>query len=218
MKRTATLTILVAMTAVAAQAAAAEPELGERGHFTLSAERLFGYAHSNTGTTIANGVELSDSTDSFTLFTNPRSGTATGYGWPRIAFDAFVARGLSVGGSLGIVYVAPDAGDSITGFLVAPRVGYTIRLGASHLWIWPRLGFTYAQMSTNPAGAGADFTVKAYALTAEVPFAIAVAPPVMLHLGPTFDLGVGGSTSVGGASADSTTNDFGVYAGLAIVL
>lgn len=217
MGRTAIWTIVVAMTAVASPAAAAEPELGDSGHFTLSAERLFGYAHSTTGTTIAAGVEVTDSNDSFTLFTSPLSGEATRYGWPRIAFDAFVARGFSVGGALGIVHFAPDDGDSITGFIVAPRAGYAARLG-SRLWIWPRLGFTYAQLSTNPDGAGADLTATAYALTAEVPFAIAVAPRVVLHLGPTFDLGLGGSTSAGGLSADSSTNDFGVYAGLAIVL
>jgi hypothetical protein len=205
------------MTAVASQAAAAEPELGESGHFTLSAERLFGYVHSTTDTTIISGVQATQSTDSITLFASPAGGTSTGYGWPRLAFDGFVGRGLSIGGSLGIVHVSRDQGDSITGFLVAPRVGYAAHLGNSRFWLWPRLGFTYVQSSTNPDN-GADITLKAYALTAEVPFAIAVGPRVMLHLGPTFDLGIGGSASAGAGSLDSSTNDFGIYAGLAIVL
>jgi hypothetical protein len=211
-------TIVFAMTAVASQAAAAEPDLGDTGHFVLSAERLFGYAHSTTETTIVGGVQATQSTDTISLFTNPLSGLSTGYGWPRLAFDGFVARGFSIGGALGIVHVAPDGEDSVTGFLVAPRVGYAAHLGNSRFWLWPRLGFTYAQLSTNPANGGGDLTVKAYALTAEVPFAIAVAQRVVLHLGPTFDLGIGGSTSAGAGSLDSSTNDFGIYAGLAIVL
>ena len=217
MQRTVTWTLVFVMAAIAGEAAAAEPELGDRGRFTLSAERLFGYVHSTTDTTIGGGIQTTESTDSFTLLTNPAGGLYTGYGWPRIAFDAFVARGVSLGGSLGIAHVAPDQGDSITGFLVAPRVGYALHLG-SRLALWPRLGFTFAQVSTNPAGAGADITVKAYAVTLEAPLAIFLAPRVALHLGPAFDLGVGGSTSAGGASTDSSTNDFGVYAGLLIIL
>jgi hypothetical protein len=217
MRRTVTLTIAFVVAAVAGPAAAAEPELGERGRFTLSAERLFGYVHSTTDTTIGGGIQTTESTDSFTLLTNPASGLYTGYGWPRLAFDAFVARGVSVGGALAIAHVAPDEGDSITGFLVAPRVGYALRLG-SHFALWPRVGFTYTQVSTNPAGAGADLTVKAYAITLEAPFAIAIGPRMALHLGPAFDIGVGGSTAAGGGSLDSSTTDLGVHAGLLIVL
>jgi hypothetical protein len=209
------LAIVCATAAIPKQASAAEPALGDRGHFVLSAERLFGYVHSTAETTTAGGVETSQSTDSFTLFTSP-AGVSTGYGWPRIALDAFVARGISLGGSLGMVHLSPDGGDSITGFIVAPRVGYAARLGA-RVAIWPRLGFTYVQLSTNPAGAAADVTLKSYAITAEVPFALFVTPGVALTIAPTFDLGIGGSRSLGGASVDSQVNDFGVHAGLFVV-
>ncbi len=217
MRRTLSWTIVCAVAALARQAAAAEPELGDKGRFVLSAERLFGYVHSTVGTTTAGGIEASQSTDTFTLLTSPVGAVYTGYGWPRIAFDAFVARGISIGGALGMVHAAPDGGDSITGFVVAPRVGYAGRLGA-HVAIWPRLGFTYTQLSTNPAGGGADITLTAYAITAEVPVAFIVAPRVALTLGPTFDLGIGGSRSLGGASVDSQVNDFGIQAGLLVVL
>jgi len=217
MRRAATWMIAFVVAAVAREAVAAEPALGDTGHFALSAERLFGYAHSSSDTTITSGVQTTQSTDSFTLFTSPAAGASTGYGWPRIAFDAFVARGVSVGGALGIAHIAPDNGDSLTGFLVAPRAGYALRL-TPHLFLWPRLGFTYRQYSTNPADGGADLTVSAYAITLEAPLAIAVAPRVALQLSPTFDIGVGGSTSLGGASVDSSTTDFGVFAGLLILL
>jgi hypothetical protein len=215
MRPTLALAIVCATVAVAKQAAAAEPALGDRGHFVLSAERLFGYVHSTAGTTTAGGIETSQSTDSFTLFTSP-AGASTGYGWPRIALDAFVARNISLGSALGIVHVSPEGGNSITGFIVAPRIGYAARLG-SHVAIWPRLGFTFVQLSTNPAGAGADVALKSYALTAEVPVALFVTPDVALTIGPTFDLGIGGSRSIGGGSADSQTNDFGVHAGMIVV-
>jgi hypothetical protein len=217
MRRTATWMIVFVLALAANEAMAAEPELGDTGHFVLSAERLFGYAHATSDTTIVSGVQTTDSTDSFTLFTSPISGTATGYGWPRIAFDGFVARGVSIGGALGIVHVSPENDDSLTGFMVAPRAGYALRL-TSHLYLWPRIGFTYAQFSTNPPGGGDGFTVKSYAITLDAPIAIAVAPRVALHLSPTFDLGIGGSTAVGDASVDSSRSDYGAYAGLMIVL
>jgi hypothetical protein len=217
MRPTLALAIVCATVAIAKRAPAAAPELGDRGHFVLSAERLFGYVHSTTGTTTAGGLETSRSTDSFTLLTSPAGVSTTGYGWPRIALDAFVARNISLGGSLGIVHLSPDGGDSITGFIVAPRIGYAGRL-TSHLAIWPRLGFTYVQLSTNPAGGGPDITLKSYALTAEVPVALFVTPGVALTIGPTFDLGIGGSRSLGGASVDSQVNDFGIQAGLLVVL
>ena len=65
---------------------------------------------------------------------------------------------------------------------------------------------------------GADITISAYALTMEVPVAFIVAPRVALLVGPTFDLGIGGSRSLGGASVDSQVNDFGIQAGLLVVL
>jgi hypothetical protein len=210
------MAVAFAVLAVAGPTSAAEPELGDAGHLAVSAERLFGYVHSTVGTSLGGGVTLDQSADSFTLFTNPTA-IATGYGWPRIAFDAFVARHISVGASLGIFHASQDGGDSITGFLVAPRAGYAFRL-TSRLSIWPRLGFTYAQSSLDPAGGAPETTIKAYALTLEVPLAIQLVPRVSMLLAPTFDLGVGGSISAGAGSADRTENDFGIQAGLLLFL
>ena len=44
-----------------------------------------------------------------------------------------------------------------------------------------------------------------------------VTPDVALTIRATFDLGIGGSRWIGGASVDSQTNDFGVNAGLLVV-
>ena len=148
---------------------------------------------------------MTDSTDSFTLFTNPVSGEATGYGWPRIAFDAFVARGFSVGGSLGIVHFAPDDGDSITGFLVAPRAGYAVRLGSHALDLAAARVHVYAVVD-QPGRRGRGHHRQGLRAHRGGPVRDFAAPRVVLHLGPTFDLGVGGSTSVGGASVDSKVN------------
>jgi hypothetical protein len=195
----------------AGRARAQDAEFGDLGHVAISAERLFGYVHTSETTTVA-GVDTSRSNDSFSLFSNPFGGIATGYGWPRLAVDVFAARGLSVGAAAGFFHVSTN-NTSLNGFLLAPRIGYATNLGG-RAFFWPRGGMTYAHASSSAGSGALTSTGSVFALTLEAPLAIVATPHVAFLVGPTFDLGLSGSTTTGGAKVDSKTTDFGVQAGL----
>ncbi len=198
----------------AGRVAAQEPAFGDAGHLAISADRLFGFVHSKRTQTMA-GVTMSESLDSVTLFTNPLGG-ASGYAWPRIAFDGFVTRGLSIGGSLGYFNFSPSSG-SLSGFLVAPRIGYAVRLGPA-VSIWPRGGITYLSVSSESGTGGSTSTVSAVALTLEAPLMFQAAPRAFILVGPTVDLGLSGSRSSGATSIDETITDFGFQTGLLLLI
>ena len=191
MKRTLTWTVACLLVLLAGRASAEEPTFGDAGHVAISAERLFGYVHASRTQTVA-GTEMTASQDYFTLLTNP-VGAVSGYGWPRIGIDAFVTRGLSIGGALGFFYLSDQVRDSSTGFLLAPRIGYALPVGPS-LAIWPRAGVSTWHVSNNPSGTGTDSSSSAVAVTIEVPVTILLAPRVAFTIGPTVDIGVGGSS------------------------
>jgi hypothetical protein len=169
---------------------------GDSGQFILSAERLFGYTYSRrTG---------NPSSNSFTLLSQPFGTGYYAYGSPRIGFDGFVAKSISLGGSLSF-FRTSEGDSSTTGFEVAPRIGYGMMVGP-WLGVWPRIGVTYVYASTNGP------SLKYLALTLEGLLAIVVAPHLVITFGPTLDLGLTGS--VGTTSIKNT--DVGVYFGLAI--
>lgn len=207
-------TIASAILLIAGTAGAQQPDLGETGRFALSAERLFGYVH--TSETISQGgVSTTQSADTFTLLTNPVGLISSGYAWPRIGFDAFIARNISLGGSVGYFNVSPSSG-SLSGFVFAPRVGYTAHIGP-RVSIWPRGGFTFEQ-ATSSDNAGNSTKQSLFALTLEAPLAIWMGPRFAIMVGPTLDLGLTGSRSSGGLSIDDTFTDFGIQAGLFVLL
>jgi hypothetical protein len=170
---------------------------GDSGQFVLSAERLFGYTYSHR-TGYAN-------MNSFTLLAQPLGTGVYAYGEPRIGFDGFVTKSISLGGSLSFFRTSASNDTSTTGFQVAPRIGYGMMVGP-WLGVWPRLGVTYVYASGNGA------TAKYLALTVEGLLAIVVAPHLVITFGPTLDLGLTGSA--GNTSIKNT--DVGVYFGLAI--
>ena len=214
MKRTIKWTIVGALMLVVGKASAQEPAFGDIGHVALSAERLFGYVHTKMSTT-ANGVDTNRSADTVSLIgSNPFGLLSTGYGWPRIAADAFVAKSISIGGALAFFNISPETG-SITGFLLAPRVGYAAFIGP-RLVLWPRGGITYEHVSTD--NGGITITQSLFALTIEAPLAFLVVPRVAFLVGPTLDLGLSGSTSSGGMSLDQKITDFGLQASLLVLL
>ena len=182
--------------AAAAPSSSGPTAFGDGGQFVLSAERLFGYTYSRR-TGFAN-------TNSFTLLAQPLGTGTYAYGAPRVGFDAFLTKSISLGGSLS--FFRTSAGNSsTTGFEVAPRLGYGMMVGP-WLGVWPRLGVTYVYASGNGA------TAKYLALTVEGLLAIVVAPHLVITFGPTLDLGLTGS--IGTTSIKNT--DVGAYFGLAI--
>jgi hypothetical protein len=165
------------------------------------------------------------------------AGVANVYSLPRIAFDFFPINGLSLGGSLALINISSKSktesqgisverdDGSIFGFRCSPRVGYAAMFSPK-VGIWPRGGITYLSMKTSSGDSSNDSsaTLSHVALTIEAPLVISPVPHTAIYVGPTLDLGLGGSnktsTDVGGttteSSVDRTGTDIGVQAGLGL--
>jgi hypothetical protein len=209
MNRALRWTLLFVVSSSSHRVWAQELEFGAAGHAAISAERLFGFVHT---TESENGG--SSSADTFTLLSNPTALIATGYSWPRIGVDVFVAPSVSLGAAASFFNISPSSG-SFSGFQLAPRVGYAVKAGP-RLAIWPRGGITYERASTDAGGTTA--TQSFLALTVEAPFVILVVPRAAIVVGPTLDLGLAGSASAGGVSTDQKFTDIGIQAGLLLFI
>lgn len=210
------LSFTFVLVSTADKAVAQEKTFGQRGQLVLSAERLTGFVHTRMTTSVG-GQSMSDSATTLTLLGNPLGLVASGYAWPRIALDGFVAENVSLGAAVTFFHVSPEEGSS-TGVVLAPRVGYSARL-SPRVAIWPRLGFTYARVSSSNDTVNLSSKQSLFALTVEAPIVISVVPQGAITVGPTLDLGLGGSRSqtVGGGgetSIDQKFTDFGIQAGL----
>jgi hypothetical protein len=185
---------------------------GDTGHVAISAERLFGFIHTEES---AGGTSVSANT--INLLSAPTAFIGTGYSWPRIGFDVFVAPSISMGIAASYFNVSQGTGTgSISGFQLAPRFGYAANVSPK-LSIWPRGGITY-EHATNDTGTGTTATQQFFALTLEAPFVILVVPRAAFLISPTLDIGLSGTISSGGASADQTFTDFGLQFGLLLFL
>jgi hypothetical protein len=166
-----------ASSAAAASAAAGPAAFGDAGQFVLSAEQLFGYSYSHSSATGAHA------TNTFSLLADPLGASGAAYMWPRLGFDYFVLRGISLGAAASFTRTTTGNTNN-TVFELAPRVGYDAAIGP-WLSVWPRLGFTYIHG-----------TFQQYsAISLEVPLVIAVAQHVAVLVTPTLDLGIAGSHS-----------------------
>jgi hypothetical protein len=211
---------------VAAPAVQAQ-DFGKEGQIAISAERLFGIAHTSQTDEIGDG-EFNRSHTSISLLTTPFNSTTptllpVGFSFPRVGGDYFVIDGLSLGGSLGVFTMSGEFenevmgetqdGDtgSVNGFLLAPRVGYAFMFSDT-FGIWPRGGITFLHAGYE-AEDNDEGSSSVWALTIEAPLVIAPLPHVAFTVGPTLDLGVTGSTELDPADADEPTvdNDFSVW-------
>jgi hypothetical protein len=179
-----------------ATAAAASPAgpagFGDAGQLVISSERLFGYSWRHRSQGAAH-----DSQSSFSLLANPEGIEAAGYTWPRLGFDYFFMKGISLGAAASF-FRQSGIGAALSGYEVAPRIGYATMVGP-WLGVWPRLGYTYVHAST----------VSFSAITAEVPLVIVAYPHLAFLVTPALDLGVSGT---GG----SKITDIGLTFGLAL--
>jgi hypothetical protein len=196
-------------------AAAQEPEgpgaFGDVGHFVLSGERLFGYVHTSVSES-QGGTSVDGSADSIAVLGSP--GANNEYSVPRLGFDFFVTQGLSLGGSIAYLHLSQEiASSSASGWtvLVAPRIGYALAAGPTAS-IWLRAGGTYRHADSSGT------TLNLYALTLEAPVVIRVGAHAALSIGPTVDIGLGGSTSSGSTNIDTKATEFGLQAGLLLYL
>ena len=184
-----------------ASAPAHARELGRAENLVLSADRLFGF-YLGQGSYEATGDTDTD-----------RSFSGIGLGWnttatplmsPRFSIDYLLTDQLSAGGSVGSYSTEVESVD-LTGFLLALRGGYILRLG--HHWhFWPRVGLSFFSVEAFAPAQSSQFAIDIEAL-------ISFAPDDSwsLLLGPTFDLGLGGEY----AGFDYTVYAFGITFGLA---
>jgi hypothetical protein len=191
-----------------------EPAFGANHQVVVTAERLFGFVHTSQTTTV-DGADTTMTGTEFSLFSNPLAAIAV-YSTPRLALDVFAVEHLSLGGSVGFFTFSQSGvgSNGVTGFLVAPRVGYAIPLSRV-VSFWPRVGLTYITLSGNGSGSGSSSLT---AVTVEAPFVFA-ARHVYVSVAPTLDLGVGGSSSAndglgGTASVSQKETDYGVQCAL----
>jgi hypothetical protein len=207
-----TVLLMSSLGALTARSQAEEVGFGAAHQLVISADRLFGYSHA-WETLSYRGVEQTGHSDNLSIFGSPITSLTASYSAPRLAFDGFVTDGFSIGGSVSYFWtsaksVAATSTSSIDGFMVMPRVGYALALGQS-VAIWPRVGFSYLHAS------GSGNTASLYAGTLEVPVVISLGPNVALLVGPTLDVGLGGSQSQNGLTLDDKETDLGVQFGIA---
>ncbi len=211
--------VLVAGARAHAQEEPLAPGFGEKGHFAIGGERMFGYVHVSQDQKSAGATTTTTTTfNSISLLGSPISSIASIYTYPRVGFDAFIAPSISLGGSLTYFHLSTSNSgndNTLSGFLVAPRVGFAARL-APAVWLWPRAGITYVRVSTDQGSGGTSQTSSLFAATIEAPLVLALAPNALALIGPTVDVGLSGSSKIDnpGAtfSSDIKETDIGLQA------
>jgi hypothetical protein len=201
------LSALVLAFGLSLPALASAQELGSKGDVVFSVDRLMGVTgtHTNLDTRPVNLEQ-----DYTTIAFGWRSGP-TSFEVPRFSFDYLLIEHLSLGLSLGYASVDPDNGGTQSAFIFAPRVGYLYSFGRV-VGIWPRGGLTY---HSNTVDGGVD--TSGLAFTAECPFTFSPATHFAVHIGPTFDVDMFGSSKAdngNGGSVDLRTRSFGLNAGI----
>jgi hypothetical protein len=235
-------------------------DFGRPGQFVLSAERLTGVysdhittTQSDTATDLAGNpitIEQEESVDTTQVSVLGMSSGISEAGLlgpatiPRFGFDVFVIQGLSLGGSVMVLYgtgttsttYSPDPYDegdesdqpSRTTYLVAPRVGYAFPVGPAFA-IWPRGGVTYTNYrmardadqvdgSTVEVTSSIDFTdvsLEVMVVASPVPnFAILFGPYVDIPLGGGTKYTVDGEEDPDRPEVDLSYLSYGVTAGI----
>jgi hypothetical protein len=167
-----------------AEQAAARQSFGNAGDFVISAERLFGYAHT-THVVKADGGNVKVNIDRLQGLLSP-GGDPIGYSAPRLAFDVFAARGLSLGGAFG--YGQNSGGNKQKLVVLSPRIGYAAMFGQV-VGIWPRLGATYQAQFTSAADSWL------LAATFDLPLVLVASDHAAFTLGPRIDWSFAGKTT-----------------------
>jgi hypothetical protein len=160
-------------------------EFGGSGTFAISAERVFGFFYEDHEWD--NPGPGNDGSVEWTTFGFGWGEAHTPYTKPRFGVDYFVIDSLSIGGSVAFFHSEFDddgpGDDDSSGFLLAPRVGYTIPFGQI-AGFWPRGGMSYVNWD--------DPDFDELALNLEAMFWISPAEGLAFLVGPTLDFGITG--------------------------
>jgi hypothetical protein len=214
-------------------------QLGDDGTFAIGVDRLFGYVSDVQSYDITVGGGAATTTTHIEQTNNNFSllGHVVGVEVaqvPRLSFDAFVASGLTIGGS--IMYDHYSTGSSTnwhdspdktsTGaWLFAPRVGFA-KMFVPQFGIWPRAGIMYLHTSTDDTttntntGASTTNTTTNGDLyfTLDANVILAPVPHFAFTLGPTYELLLSSSVSypAGVTNTDSHQKEhaIGLQAGI----
>lgn len=160
------------------EAEGAKQSFGSAGDFSISFERLVGYARTSW-VFKQPGPDAKGTVDHFGGLISPGGGLI-GFSAPRVAFDYFVSRGVSLGGSFGYGANAGDDPQKMRLITIAPRFGYALMFGEV-VGIWPRVGPTYQLVLSDPenswllAGGG------------ELPLIFVAGEHAAFQLGPRLD-------------------------------
>lgn len=205
-------------------AAFAQERFATAGRFAVGAERVFGYASTNTKVETEfqpGNVKYESDTTRTQLDFLARGNVNNPFVAPRIGFDYFVIDGLSIGGALAYYSSEYDGDETFgnntddidketnSGWAIAPRVGYCFMF-TEMIGLWPRGGFTYAsgKEETDPANPpnapDQQFEASVLDLTLEGMLVITPVPHAGFMVGPTLELPLSGSgeTDVGGTKQD----------------
>jgi hypothetical protein len=152
----------VVLSAVVAAPSALAADLGASGTIYLGAERMFGVSANSFKVDRTDGTQTYSNTDIGLLWSASHNigdnAVPSPYTVPRLGFDYAIIPNLTIGGALGFasssLSVKTDRagatttqdGDTVTSFLISPRVGYIIGISDS-IGIWLRGGFTYFNIS-----------------------------------------------------------------------
>jgi hypothetical protein len=235
------LALVVSLAAArSARADSPPPAVGDSGHVALSAERIFGFAHTSR-TTTANGMDRPTvTTNGISILGNPLGGLlSSSYTAPRLAFDGFVAGGLSLGASVTYFHAtqtqptgtgasASESESSLSGLILAPRIGFAAHLSPT-VSLWPRAGVTFLKVWSDTTVAGmsrGSSSGNLFAATIELPLAVTLTERAAFLIGPTIDIGLSGDTTnepppgmfATSSTVDNKETQIGAHAALLLLL
>ena len=167
----------------------------------MGIERVFGFSRATTKTEV-NGNTSTNTSSQVSLFDHTLD-SQPGYPGARVALDYLFPSGVSLGGAIGYQSVDPDDdddGDSVSAWLLEPRVGYFASVTAN-FGVWPRGGLTYVSIDDGPS-----FT----AISVELPLELRIGGNVCFAVMPYVDLGVAGGTD----TVDQKITEFGLQFGM----
>jgi hypothetical protein len=227
------LVVLLGASTASAQPAGLAGELGQRGTWFLSADRVVPVFAYTRDTQTDNNASFSTSTSSISLLSYGVPSNIA-YTIPRIAVDYAIAPHLTLGGAFAAFFDLSSSSTTkfggmsmtadnpkVSGFLITPRIGYLVPIGP-RLAIWPRGGFSYYSESvSNPPNMMGNSTTDGFhqlALDLEGNLVIAAAPHFLVMIGPVIDVPLSGSTSVTNGntttSVDYSQFHFGITGGI----
>jgi hypothetical protein len=222
---------VAASVAFASSRAEAQEKAGSfaaQGAFLISADRLYGIYYGKEQTKVdAGGGQTVTSSDSHTGFGLGLISPTNVLQTPRLALDYAVIPNLTIGAGLGYTRFGTSTkveaagtttehdGATTSGYVLAPRVGYSIPVGG--LAIWLRGGLSLGKLQSESKDEKTNVTTtysnSVFDLSLEPTLAFMLTPSFGLLVGVAIDVPLGGTAKVetsGDATANTHENEYRV--------